>query len=81
MAESFSFLKQIERAVDARVEAHLAEYTRSRPVRQRNAEPVSTTLRVAIPLVVLAGIFGGAHAIVAVCALVLIVGLVGLFRS
>jgi hypothetical protein len=36
---------------------------------------------VAIPLVVLAGIFGGAHAILAVCALVLIVSLVAVLRS
>ena len=81
-----NFLQQIERAIDAKIDskldARMAQYTRNRAVGQRNTTAVlGTILGTAIPLVIAGGIFGGANAIVAVCALVLVISLVALFRS
>ncbi len=77
-----NFLQQIERGIDAKIDARMAEYARTRAVGQRNTNAlIGTILGTAIPLVIVGGIFGGAAAIGAVCALVLIVSLVALFRS
>jgi VIT1/CCC1 family predicted Fe2+/Mn2+ transporter len=77
-----NFLQQIEHAIDAKMDARMAQYTKTRAVGARNTTAVmGTILGIAIPLVVVGGIFGGATAIVAVCGLILILSLVALFKT
>jgi hypothetical protein len=77
-----NFLQQIEKRIDAHIEQRLTDNSRGRADRQKQMTAlVSSILGISIPLVVLAGAFGGGQAILAVCALVLIVSLAALFRA
>ncbi len=77
-----NFLQQIERAIDAKIDARMAQSGRSRAVGDRKLpELMGAILGTSIPLVIAAGIFGGANGIIAICVLVLIVSLVALFKA
>ncbi len=77
-----NFLQQLERQIDAHIDQRLADRSKSRVEMQKQTTGlVSSILGISIPLVVLAGIFGGGPAIGAVCGLILVVSLIALFRS
>lgn len=77
-----NFLQQLERQIDAHIDQRLADRGRSRVEMQKQTTAlINSILGISIPLVVLAGIFGGFQAIGAVCGLILVVSLIALFRS
>ncbi len=77
-----NFLQQLERQIDAHIDQRLADRGKSRVEMQKQTTGlISSILGISIPLVVLAGIFGGTGAIAAVCGLILVVSLIALFRS
>ena len=77
-----NFLQQLERQIDAHIDRRLADKSQSRVAMQKQTTAlISSILGISIPLVVLAGIFGGGAGIGAVCAVILVVSLVALFRS
>ena len=77
-----NFLQQLERQIDAHIDQRLVDRGKSRVEMQKQTTGlVSSILGISIPLVVLAGVFGGGPAIAAVCGLILVVSLIALFRS
>ncbi len=77
-----NFLQQLERKVDAHIDQRLADRGQSRAAVQKSTQGiVKEILGVSIPLVIVAGIFGGTGAIGAVCGLILVVSLIALFRG
>ena len=76
-----NFLQQVERRIDARVDARVAEVTKTRK-KQGNANVglVAATLALSIPLVAIATVFGPVG-IVAVVVLVMFINILYAFRS
>jgi hypothetical protein len=67
------FLERIDKELDRRIDERIE---RQKPARRPGTVVHPANLGVAIPLVVLAGVFGGAVGVVAICiALVLIFGI------
>jgi hypothetical protein len=71
-----SFLTRLETRIDQRVDSRVGRGRTKAPSRREDPTGfAAATMGTAIPLVVLAGIFGGSMAIIAVVALVLIINL------
>ncbi len=77
-----NFLQQVERAIDARVDARVAEATRSRGIRQRNQTgTVAASLALSIPLLAIAGGIAGATGMILVLVMIVVINLIAFVRS
>ncbi len=77
-----SFLQRMERAIDERIDARVAEVTRGRAARSRaRTGTVAASLALSIPLLAIAGGMAGTVGIVLVLVMVLLVNLIDFAKT
>jgi Flp pilus assembly protein TadB len=77
-----AFLQRIEQRVQAQVDASVAAMKKDRKKSKTNpTELVATSFGIAVPLMVIAGIFGGSMGIAAVAVMVVVINVLYLFGA